>query len=114
MVAIPRAFVQARIHGLFCRVASLLTEGLDPMTGKRAIQRIFAFAGFVVLPLALPACTSSGYPFLTNRNPNTDYAEYVVARPTYGPDTGKPFFQLRDVFASEPFPARILDRYCEP
>ena len=62
------------------------------MNGKRAIQRIFAFAGFVVLPLALPACTSSGFPFLTNRNPNKDYAEYSVARPTYGPDTGKPFF----------------------
>jgi hypothetical protein len=62
------------------------------MNGKRAIQRIFAFAGFVVLPFALPACTSSGYPFLTNRNPNSDYAEYVVQRPAYGPDTGKPFF----------------------
>jgi len=62
------------------------------MTGKRALQRILAFAGFVVLPLALPACTSSGYPFLTNRNPNKDYSEYVVQRPTYGPDTGKPFF----------------------
>jgi hypothetical protein len=62
------------------------------MIGKRAIYRIFGFTLFVVLPFALPACTSSGYPFLTNRNPNTDYSEYVVQRPTYGPDTGKPFF----------------------
>ena len=64
----------------------------DAMTGKRAMPRMVAFAGILVLSLALPACTSSGYPFLTNRNPNTDYAEYVVQRPTYGPDTGKPFF----------------------
>jgi hypothetical protein len=56
------------------------------------MRRMFGFAGFVVLPLVLPGCTSSGYPFLTNRNPNTDYGDYVVQRPTYGPDTGKPFF----------------------
>jgi hypothetical protein len=62
------------------------------MTGKRAIQRLVVFAGFAAIALSLPACTSSGYPFLTNRNPNRDYGEYMVARPTYGPDTGKPFF----------------------
>jgi hypothetical protein len=61
------------------------------MSGK-TIGRMFAFAGLAVMPLALPACTSSGYPFLTNRNPNKDYGDYVVQRPTYGPDTGKPFF----------------------
>ena len=61
------------------------------MTWKRAIPRRFAWAAILVLSVAMPACTSSGYPFLTNRNPNRDYSEYVVARPTYGPDTGKPF-----------------------
>jgi hypothetical protein len=61
------------------------------MTAKRAIQRMVAFAGLVILPLALPACTSSGFPLLTNRNPNRDYSRYEVMRPTYGPDTGKPF-----------------------
>jgi hypothetical protein len=61
------------------------------MTGKRAIPRSFGWAAILVLSITMPACTSSGYPFLTNRNPNRDYSEYVVARPTYGPDTGKPF-----------------------
>jgi len=65
----------------------------DPsdMTGKRAVPRVFAWAGILVLSAGMPACTSSGYPLLTNRNPNKDYSEYVVQRPTYGPDTGKPF-----------------------
>jgi hypothetical protein len=62
------------------------------MTAKRAIRQLVALTGFTMLPLVLPACTSSGYPFLTNRNPNRDYGEYMVQRPTYGPDTGKPFF----------------------
>jgi hypothetical protein len=74
------------------RFAIQLPEDADPMSWKQAIQRMFALAGSVILSLALPACTSSGYPFLTNRNPNSDYSEYVVQRPTYGPDTGKPFF----------------------
>jgi hypothetical protein len=62
------------------------------MTGKRALRRMLACASIVVPLLALPACTSSGYPLLTNRNPNRDYSGYEVMRPTYGPDTGKPFF----------------------
>jgi len=63
------------------------------MTATRAMVRMMVLAGALALALGLPACSSwrdgSGYPFLTNRNPNRDY---VVARPTYGPDTGKPFY----------------------
>ena len=63
------------------------------MTAIRPIRRRVALAGVLLAILALPACSSwrdgSGYPLLTNRNPNR---EYVVQRPTYGPDTGKPFF----------------------
>jgi hypothetical protein len=84
------------------------------MMGKRAIRRMIAFAGFVVLPLVLPACTSSGYPFLTNRNPNRDYGDYTVQRPTYGPDTGKPFV-LRGYAGADYgplFPRRAM-RYAE-
>jgi hypothetical protein len=62
------------------------------MTGIRAASRMAGWAGILVFSFGLPACSSSGYlgyPFLTNRNPNSEYA---VQRPTYGPDTGKPFF----------------------
>jgi hypothetical protein len=62
------------------------------MLSKRAVPRAGAWAGILFLSLGLPACTSSGYPLLTNRNPNKDYSEYEVMRPSYGPDTGKPFF----------------------
>jgi hypothetical protein len=68
-------------------------EDSGPMTAIRPIRRSAALAGVLLAILALPACSSwrdgSGYPLLTNRNPNR---EYVVQRPTYGPDTGKPFF----------------------
>ena len=61
------------------------------MTGIRAASRMAGRAGILILALALPACQSwrDGYPIFTNRNPNKEYA---VQRPTYGPDTGKPFF----------------------
>jgi hypothetical protein len=63
------------------------------MTLTQTIRRLPACAGILALSLALPACASwgdgSGYPIFTNRNPNREYA---VQRPTYGPDTGKPFF----------------------
>jgi hypothetical protein len=61
------------------------------MTGKRACRRLLAFVGIVVSLAVLPACASNGFPLLTNRNPNRDYGAYEVQRPTYGPDTGKPF-----------------------
>jgi hypothetical protein len=68
-------------------------EDAGPMTATRLIRRSIALAGILLAALCLPACSSwrdgSGYPLLTNRNPNR---EYVVQRPTYGPDTGKPFF----------------------
>ena len=84
-----------------CRVGSMVLVSGDvkfeririAMTAKRPIRRSVALAGVLLAILALPACSSwrdgSGYPLLTNRNPNR---EYVVQRPTYGPDTGKPFF----------------------
>lgn len=60
---------------------------------KRGIRRIGGVAASLVLAVGLPACASwgdgSGYPLFTNRNPNKTY---TVARPTYEPDTGKPFF----------------------
>lgn len=61
------------------------------MTWIRATSRTAGLAGVLCLGLGLPACTSSGtgFPIFTNRNPNKEYA---VQRPTYGPDTGKPFY----------------------
>ena len=62
------------------------------MTRNRAIPRMVALAGIVLLALGLPACSSSGcasLPWLTNRYPDSTN---VVQRPTYEPDTGKPFF----------------------
>ncbi len=58
------------------------------MTGVRVASRAVGLAGILVCSLGLPACQSNGYPFFTNRNPNKDYE---VQRPTYGPDTGRPF-----------------------
>jgi hypothetical protein len=60
------------------------------MTRVRAFSRMAGLAGILVFSLSLPACQSwrDGYPFFTNRNPDR---LYEVQRPTYGPDTGKPF-----------------------
>ncbi len=57
------------------------------MTAKRTIRSTAALAGSVVLALSLPACAFP--PWLSNRGFG---AGYDVQRPTYGPDTGKPFF----------------------
>jgi hypothetical protein len=57
------------------------------MTAKRAIGRVGGLVTILGLALALPACAFP--PWLNNRGPN---AVYDVQRPTYEPDTGKPFF----------------------
>jgi hypothetical protein len=57
------------------------------MTAKRTIRRIGGLAAILGLALGLPACAFP--PWLNNRGPN---ALYDVQRPTYEPDTGKPFF----------------------
>ena len=63
------------------------------MDVMRSLRRVCGVAGCLALAVGLPACASwgdgSGYPIFTNRNPN---GPYQVQRPTYGPDTGKPFF----------------------
>ncbi len=61
------------------------------MTEIRAAKRMAGLVGILGFALGLPACQSSGngYPFLTNRRPGS---MYDVQRPTYGPDTGKPFY----------------------
>jgi hypothetical protein len=69
------------------RVPSATAHGVWPL------RRARYFLPLALAALGLPACSSwgngSGYPLFTNRNPNR---EYVVQRPTYGPDSGKPFF----------------------
>ena len=61
-----------------------------------------ALAAILGLALALPACArSSGYPFLTNRNPNADYVRVS------GPRTGRiPASRS----SSAVMPARIMAR----
>jgi hypothetical protein len=62
-------------------------EDRDVMTAKWASVRLGGWACVLGLALALPACAFP--PWLSNRGPN---ATYDVQRPTYEPDTGKPFF----------------------
>jgi hypothetical protein len=62
-------------------------EDRDVMTAKRAIGRLGGLVAILGLALLLPACAFP--PWLNNRGPN---AVYDVQRPTYEPDTGKPFF----------------------
>ncbi len=69
------------------RAGARIMGDRDVMTAKRADGRLGGLAAIVGLALALPGCAFP--PWLSNRGPN---AVYDVQRPTYEPDTGKPFF----------------------